>query len=275
MQALLIHRPYLIPDFVVLSDDLRVLHRIQAMQTPFAAIVDNPSEYIASGGKRISITSSSSSFTVCYEDVVYATEDPLQIVENILFEHTRTAPDYFALHAAAVGYRGKAYIFAGRTGAGKTTLSVYLAEKGLDYITDDCVLIHRDNLKVYPFQKAVHLRKGGLNVLKAYGIYPPTVDIHNLIEDRFMYLPAGACEKPYEIGGIYFLQYNSSENNEELFSFTDSLSFLLKQSLFYETPSPSLLILINKIAAYGCHKLLYRDMEYVYQMIAETGDRYQ
>jgi hypothetical protein len=67
---------------------------------------------------------------------------------------------YFFLHAAVVHKDGKCALIAGPTRCGKTTLSLVLAKKGFDILSDDDCFIKRTGkcFTVFPFP-----RKAGLN----------------------------------------------------------------------------------------------------------------
>ena len=48
------------------------------------------------------------------------------------------------LHSGAVSWQGKGILLPGKTGAGKSCLSAWLAERGFDYLTDECVVLRRE-----------------------------------------------------------------------------------------------------------------------------------
>ena len=48
------------------------------------------------------------------------------------------------LHSAAVSWESKGILLPGKTGAGKSCLSAWLAERGFDYLTDECVVLRRE-----------------------------------------------------------------------------------------------------------------------------------
>ena len=48
------------------------------------------------------------------------------------------------LHAGAVSWKGIGILLPGSTGAGKSCLSAWLASRGFDYLTDECVVLHSD-----------------------------------------------------------------------------------------------------------------------------------
>lgn len=55
--------------------------------------------------------------------------------------------DRYSLHAAAVEWKGRAVLFTGRSGQGKSTLSTDLAALGTGFLGDDIVFLYRDGVQ--------------------------------------------------------------------------------------------------------------------------------
>lgn len=87
-------------------------------------------------------------------------------LDEIIFDNTNYDRRIFALHGAAVEWKGKGYLFLAATASGKTTLASYLTSQGFGYITDDCILLDCVDFQVYPCHTLLHLRDGGVDVLK-------------------------------------------------------------------------------------------------------------
>lgn len=76
-------------------------------------------------------------------------------------------------HGTALHIKGKTIVFLGESGAGKTTAIAYLTETQKDsiYITEDILIIDCKNNCIIPYPRPLHLRKGGLRLLrKTYNI---------------------------------------------------------------------------------------------------------
>jgi hypothetical protein len=56
-----------------------------------------------------------------------------------------------SLHCACVSWKGKGLLLAGGAGAGKSTLSLALAQAGLDFLSDDRTLVRSSNGKLLAF----------------------------------------------------------------------------------------------------------------------------
>jgi hypothetical protein len=63
------------------------------------------------------------------------------------------------LHAAAVEYAGGAWVIAGESGAGKSTIALALVQSGCDYLTDELSAVDVAALEVYPYQHALCLKQ--------------------------------------------------------------------------------------------------------------------
>ena len=60
------------------------------------------------------------------------------------------------LHAGAVSKNGKAFVFTGGGGVGKTSLVLNFMKRGYDYIGDDWILLGKNGV-AYPLPKTVHI----------------------------------------------------------------------------------------------------------------------
>jgi hypothetical protein len=80
-----------------------------------------------------------------------------------------------AVHASVI-YAGESTILlAGRSGAGKTTLSLALARRGLIVATDDVALVEPETLNVVPIPRCFHLDDQSVTLLEADGFrFPPS-----------------------------------------------------------------------------------------------------
>ena len=81
-----------------------------------------------------------------------------RIVHGVLSElHKR---DIYAIHAGAVVHRGAALIIAGRSGQGKTTLTLGLLGRGLGLLSDEFAVIDPHTQQIVPYRRSVHIRPG-------------------------------------------------------------------------------------------------------------------
>lgn len=79
----------------------------------------------------------------------------LDCIVHDLVDDCLVGPVY---HAAAVSYRGRGILMPGMSGAGKTTLSAWLAGKGWDYLSDEIACVERGSMKMEAFYRSLHLR---------------------------------------------------------------------------------------------------------------------
>jgi hypothetical protein len=78
-----------------------------------------------------------------------------------------------AVHASAICAGNSATLLVGRSGAGKTTLSLALARRGLAVATDDVALVEPETLNVFPIPRCFHLDDQSVTLLEADGLRFP------------------------------------------------------------------------------------------------------
>ena len=91
--------------------------------------------------------------------------DALSALEAELRQAVAAASRGFVfVHAGVVGWRGRALVLPGRSGAGKTTLVAELVRAGATYYSDEFAVLDRRG-RVHPFAKPLSIRgEGGLAV---------------------------------------------------------------------------------------------------------------
>jgi hypothetical protein len=78
-----------------------------------------------------------------------------------------------ALHAATIQIADSVAMLAGCSQAGKTTLSLALARRGLRVAGDDVALVEPETLNVFPIPRCFHVDDGGADLLEADGLRLP------------------------------------------------------------------------------------------------------
>ena len=199
-----------------------------------------------------------------------STDNPIQVIENILFEQTRLRGDIFALHAGAVSHNGKAYIFVAPTSTGITTLTAYLSLSGFDYVTDDCVLIDMNSFKVYPYHKPIHLREGGMTVLKNYGFEPDMIYIDEKTIQRYVFTPMNLSSGELDIGGIFFIERTKDINKISVVSSIEAIQLLMKSPITPYEMTGEYLKFICSLTKRNCRRLQYGDMAFVKDYIMRS-----
>jgi hypothetical protein len=69
------------------------------------------------------------------------------------------------LHAACVGYGGEGILLLGRSGSGKTTVSLHCLLDGLEFLAEDSVLVAPNSLRATGISNFLHLRRDSLELL--------------------------------------------------------------------------------------------------------------
>ena len=243
-------RPFHMPDYEIISDCPEFIESL------YLQYGDYISDTVCENTYSINITKN--------------TENPLLVLDSVLFDTTVYDDSIIPLHGAAVEYNGCAYIFLAPTTSGKTTLISYLIHNGMGYITEDCVLVDKQTFGIYPYPCPIHLRDGGIEVLKKHGIVISvikTLDTH--AGTRYIYTPDNCVENLTPIGGIFFIERNETDNSMKDMPTSESIMELMKSSITVYQPSAEHIRLMSELSQIGCKRLIYKDMEYVREIIAE------
>ncbi len=209
------------------------------------------------------ITRSGSAYTVTWGEERCETDDPLRLLHNRMFTNKRITQGIFALHAGGVEWGGKAYIFCAATTTGKTTLTAYLTQQGLGYISDDCVFVDQSSLAVYPCHTPIHLREGGYDVLQKLGAEPKS---SVKVNDRFVYTPDRLSPKSMELGGIFFIERTESENTLSSLEKVDAMRRLMLSPITVYPMGKDYITFLNRLTPY-CRSMRYCDMKYVWEKL--------
>lgn len=73
---------------------------------------------------------------------------------------------HFLIHGASLASGGGAVVLSGLTGSGKSTLTLELARRGLEFGSDEIAAISRTTHLVHPFPRAIGTRKNTLKLLE-------------------------------------------------------------------------------------------------------------
>jgi len=264
MDKIRIIRPKYIENIVIESNSLELIEHIKEFYGEYAVPAgdDSPS---------IIINEVEGKAEISYSNERVVCDDALLSLSEYLFDHTEIESDYFAMHAGAVEFGGKAYIFTAPTGTGKTTLTAYLLSKGFGYITDDCALIEKSTMNVFPYSKPLHLRDGGMLVLKDSRIELDTKQIVRRYVDRYVWTPQNTIECELPLAGIFFLNRQTGENSVKKLSQKEAIAELMISPITHFEIDMNYLAFLKKLADVGCERIVYDDMSFVEERIKHHG----
>lgn len=142
--------------YVVRSDDARWIDFMHVMWRPFCVHRD---------GRRcvpMEIAYRAPGWILCLPQAQPRwISDPWKLatlLEYVLIMNSlETATSVVGLHAAVLVQDGAALLLVGKSGTGKTTLALALAERGWTYFSDDLAAIDRSSKKVRSFPKPLSI----------------------------------------------------------------------------------------------------------------------
>ena len=132
-----------------------------------------------SGAGMLCGTTSSSDFAVLSSDhrsaLVVVSPDMLrfeyhtryELIEFAVFTLATRLLGLMPLHGACVGSGGRGLLLLGDSGAGKTTASLYCLLRGMDFLSEDSVLVTPDSMLATGVPNFVHIRRDSLGSLPA------------------------------------------------------------------------------------------------------------
>ena len=255
LRRILIQRPYITPDFTVITDSDETATTLLSVFEPYACESNQVTDSVT-----IDLTCKD-----CIE---------IQQVINTIYETSKPIPDYTLLHAAAVALDKTAFILAGKTQSGKSTLTAYLCTNGFTYLTDDISVIENRTLEVLPYRKSIMLRQGSLDVLKKHSI---RINTNKYIawnnELRYPYRPVvKRNNSTFKLGGIFILERNSDDlNSIRQLPPGDAFLEIMTSALYYEKNTVDRIITTRNLVNRGCFRINYSSMEYV---LNELKDRF-
>jgi hypothetical protein len=136
-------------------------------------------------------------------------KNPLKFTKNIIHRSLYCKDDFVIYHGCGMSTRGFSFLLLGQTFSGKSTLAAFLYAKGLQYLTDDFVILDTKNLSIIPYPKPIHLRYGGKKVLENYhDIYLSFEHISYTNYERWIIKPdlKSYSENSFPVNCIFFIK---------------------------------------------------------------------
>ena len=226
-------------------------------------------------GKPIEVEYDGNGFKVMVDNVVIRTEKPIEFIMNYMYEDTSISNGITAFHGAAIEYQDSAILFLGRTGAGKTTLTYYLVANGYKYVTDDCILIDNKTMRVIPYSMPLHLRAGGVEVLKNLGVNVSNLEEcqYSEQEERFVECVESTDKHNLPIEHIFFIERNPYGSLISDISIFDRIKKTISSLFVPCTIDHELLAVISGISLCNCHILNCSDLQSVLRCLNVKGEK--
>lgn len=133
------------------------------------------------------------------DDLVYWLDKDLTI------ELQRKRKDLFFLHAAAVEWRGNAYLLTGESGDGKSTTTWALLHHGFGYLSDELSPIDLRAMQVCAYPHALCVKQ---QPPPPYGLPPEAMHLGRTIHVPANVLPGPVITEPRPLGGIFVIRYS-------------------------------------------------------------------
>ena len=145
----------------VVTASAALLEYVDASYAPYRveAVESDPySIHVAGDGSHFCVRDSRGYATRHPDEEGVAGETRTRLVYHVTGELARRG--IYATHAGSLVYKGEALMISGKSGAGKTTLTVALVGHGLGYLSDEFALSAPDARTMLPYRRSLHIRPG-------------------------------------------------------------------------------------------------------------------
>jgi len=133
--------------------------------------------------------------------------DALFVLEkDITVEVQRRQSRLLFLHAAALEWNGRAYVFAAESGSGKSTTTWGLLHHGFGYLSDELAPVDLGDLRVHPYPYALGLKADPPEYALPAGVIRDQRTIH-VPPDVLPSAPSASVRPP--LGGLLFVKYSA------------------------------------------------------------------
>lgn len=143
----------------------------------------------------------------------FLTEDDVFsfVYARLLDQVTRRDPDLLCIHAAALARSGRGIAIAAPSCNGKSTLTLALAARGWDFLSDEVAAIHLESLQMLPFPLAVGCRSGTRDLLRGTAFERHGFDVLVQAAKTFLRPPAGATAHDAILDTVFFLELEEGD----------------------------------------------------------------
>ncbi len=197
-------------------------------------------------------------------------DNQLLQIEKIIEMQTSINDQIVAFHGAAINYNNECILLLSPTHGGKSTLASFLiATNHCQLVADDCILVEKKSLLVFPYTVPVKLRNESLSVLSQYDFF-----LHysgNRIKDLktcHLFFPETVPPTELKIGRIFWTYYNNKASNSFVKMTTcESILSLLSSTLFEYPLTKDYLGFLKMISGANCFFVEYSDLNFAKESI--------
>jgi hypothetical protein len=181
------------------------------------------------------------------------------------------------IHTSAAVYRGRALLFPGSMGAGKTTLIAGLVRAGFGYLTDEAIGIDPDTRMARPYPKPLSLDPG------SWHLFPELQPQADLITPRYKTnqwlvppdeIRPGAASGPCPVSLIVFPRFEpGTETSLLLIRRAEALLELARSTFdFRDHGRLALDLLADLVRGADCFRLTMADLDGAVELVTRLAD---
>ena len=205
--------------------------------------------------------------------LVVASEDMLgfpyhlryELIEFAVFILATRGLGLVPLHGACVGREGHGVLLLGASGAGKSTLGLHSLLHGLEFLSEDAVLVHPETLLATGVANYVHVKVDALRLIDDEAAHSwicqaPMIRRRSGVQKFEADLRLGhgrLAAAPLKLVGTVFVSAESAEHSEELLTPVprDEIAARLHADQPYAAGQPGWLAFQQKMVRMGAYEL--------------------
>jgi hypothetical protein len=130
--------------------------------------------------------------------------------KDLTIELQKLRRNLYFVHAAVLGFSGRAFLLVAASGKGKSTTTWALLHHGFHYLSDELGPLNLDNLEVQPYPHAICLKK---EPPWPYCLPEKTVRTASTLHIPTPNLPNTAVTKPLPLMAVFFLEHSPRSNS--------------------------------------------------------------
>ncbi|MBE1161887.1 serine kinase [Dyella acidiphila] len=187
-----------------------------------------------------------------------------ELIEFAVFILAARSQGLIPLHGACVGRQGRGVLLLGHSGAGKSTLALHSLLQGLDFLSEDAVLVQPENLLATGVANYLHMKDDALGLVDEDACrwirYAPVIRRRSGVEKFEADLrngPGRLAAAPLKLVGAVLLSSQLADHPAQLLRAVpaDQIAARLSADQPYAAGQPGWLHFKQKLVDLGVHEL--------------------
>ena len=192
-------------------------------------------------------------------------DSPIPLL-HVIEAQEQLDPRFFVLHGASVGKNSTVFLLLAPSSGGKSVLTLYLCSNGLDYITEDKIIIAKKDFGVIPFTTPIHIRQSGIEYVDNSVVFQQGIFHYNDDLERFVFSPYNMLESEIKTVVVLFIQIKIANEIRKL-DYYNAMPLIMKSLVHNSQTDIESMKNCARLARFPCYSLDYNSMNFVLNFI--------